>query len=134
MVLTKSKFHGKLAMKLVLLGAGASLLLTPLGFQPPRIEALQINPDSVECQEGFSAETQRYYVSICYNRNGSFYVGRAKNGSGSIVLPVSSVKRGIYVARNGRYTYTLNENTRQLIITLPNGRRSIERVIRIIDS
>lgn len=127
-----AKLNSKPVIKLALVGAGAILISIPSFFQPAKADALR--PIPIDCQEGFGAETTNYYVNICVNKNGYFYVGRAKNGLGRIVLPLSYIRNGLYVARNGQYTYTLNENKRQLIITLPNGRRSIEQIIRIIDS
>ena len=132
MTLAKTKSNGTKEIKLALVCAGSFLLSIPQVFQPPKAEAIE--PIPIDCRESFGAETPNYYVNICYNKNGSFYVGRAKDGSGSVVLPASYRRIGIYVATNGQHTYTLDENNHQLIITLPNGQRSIEQIIRIIDS
>lgn len=132
MTLAKTKLNGKKAINLALVGAGAFFISLHSVFQAPKAEAIE--PIPIDCREGFGAETPNYYVNICYNKNGSFYVGRAKDGSGSVVLPASYRRIGIYVATKDQNTYTLDENNRQLIITLPNGQRSIEKIIRIIDS
>ncbi|MBD1896707.1 hypothetical protein [Coleofasciculus sp. FACHB-129] len=145
MASVKLGLNGKQALKLALANAGALLFLAPTvqaaeltksasGASDRPIQIAASNDCINDIAEGFSVETTNHYVGICYTRKGTFYVGRAKNGKGSILLPVSSPKRNVYVAKNGRYTYTLNLNTNQLIITLPNGRRSIERVVKIIDS
>lgn len=142
----------KQALKMMLVGVGALLFLTPsvkaaqttasdsgvygdlASRDRPILLAAAPNDCLNDIAEGFSVETRNYYAGICYTGNGTYYVGRSKNGNGSILLRVSSPRRNVYVARNGRYTYTLDMNRNQLTIALPNGRRVVERVIQVIDS
>ncbi|MFH7029907.1 MAG: hypothetical protein ACHBN1_32230 [Heteroscytonema crispum UTEX LB 1556] len=133
-------------LKLGLLSAGALLCLIPLLSLPSIAEAaarpqttlqLAARNDCVNgISEGFSVETTNHYVGICYTNKGSFYVGHVKKGNArSILLPVSYNKaKDIYVAQNGKYTYTLDMKNNLLVIKLPNGRLSTEKVIRVIDS
>ncbi|MCL1472850.1 hypothetical protein [Argonema antarcticum] len=136
----------KQVLKIMLVGVGALLFLTPSAkagqitasdsgvYGESILLAAAPNDCLNDIAEGFSVETRNYYAGICYTGNGTYYVGRSKNGNGSILLRVSSPRRNVYVARNGRYTYTLDMNRNQLTIALPNGRRIVERVIRVIDS
>ena len=136
----------KQALKMMVLGVGTLLFLASSAkagqitasdsgvYGRSILLAAAPNDCLNDIAEGFSVETRNYYAGICYTGNGTYYVGRSKNGNGSILLRVSSPRRNVYVARNGRYTYTLDMNRNQLTIALPNGRRVVERVIRVIDS
>ncbi|MBD2185308.1 hypothetical protein [Aerosakkonema funiforme] len=147
MAFANSKFNSKQALKVMLVGVGALLFLNPSakaaqlgasdsGVYGDRAMVLAAAPNDClnDIAEGFTAETRNYYAGICYTGNGTYYVGHSKNGNGSILLRVSSPRRNVYVARNGRYTYTLDMNRNQLTIKLPNGRQIVEKVIRVIDS
>lgn len=145
MTATKPQFNFK-KVSFALASVSALLLMTPAVKATESPINQSVSPETTTFQiaqsnrclsdlgEGFTAVTRNFNVGICYTQNGAYYVGRSRTGTGSLLLPLSSQRGNVYVARNGRYTYTLNMNSRQLIITLPNGRRSIEPVIRVIDS
>jgi hypothetical protein len=144
----------KKVVKLTLAGVGAFLCLIPpanatqtpqnafnltqtdvsSGVKDKPLRLAAANNCLNDIAEGFSVETRNYFIGICYTQSGTFYVGHSKNGKNHILLPIFSQNGNIYVARNGRYTYTLDMNKKQLIIKLPNGKRSIEGVIKVIDS
>ncbi len=139
----KFNFKGFSAFKLALLGTGACLLLTPQIFTPLTANAMPTsgsNQGAVsnnclnDVGDGFSVETTYHIVGICYNMNGAFYVSYAKDGSGSIILPLTDRSGNVYVANNNGYTYILDMNKQELIIKSPNGNRYSERVKRVIDS
>lgn len=147
MMFGKEKINGKQSLKIMLASLGALLFLTPAAKaeqigannasvygETPIIIAAAPNDCLNDIAEGFSVETRNYFVGICYTRNGAYYVGRSKNGNGRILLRLSSSRNKVYVARSGRYTYTLDMNAYQLRIGLPNGRRITERVIKVYDS
>jgi len=114
---------------------------TIIGFTPVLIlpAYAQTNPIPVEitrridCGRGFAVETNSYVVSICSNTDGFSYVGEAKDGSGYINLNVISANNQTYVSRKAGFTYTLNMNEKQLIITTPNGESYAEPIIRVIN-
>lgn len=156
MAFAKPILNAKQIFKLALVGVGAVLCFTPevkaaqittgasgvdqqsasatLTKQQPKLLAAASNACLYDIAEGFSVETRNYYVGICYTNNGTYYVGHSKNGNANILLRAYSPRRNVYVAKNNLHTYTLDLNRNQLIIKLPNGKRSVERVIRVIDS
>lgn len=144
-----SQFNGKQALKMALVSLGTLLFFTSsakaaeitananeTGIYGNETILIAAAPNDClrDIREGFSVETRNYYAGICYTRNGTYYVGHSKNGNGSILLRLSSSRNNVYVARNGRYTYTLDMNRNQLTIGLPNGRRVTERVLHVYDS
>ena|GEM_PF-3697501 len=78
----------------------------------------------------YIAETKNYKLLICsdYSGNPAFYIGNAKNGSGSITLPLQSYRNNQFVAVNGNTPYTLSQN----LLLVTRGRKTItrERIIR----
>ncbi|HEY9849065.1 MAG TPA: hypothetical protein V6D28_06385 [Leptolyngbyaceae cyanobacterium] len=128
MKLTLKNFNKQAAFKLALAGMTAFLSLAPV---------LQVSAASPPCptrnsRKIYFGESANYDVSICSAENNpnrpKYYVGSSKNGRGGITLPLSSYRGIVFTARNGRYTYTLNGSRGQLIVQLPNGRRSVERL------
>lgn len=122
------KFNKKAALNLALVGIGAFISLAPM---------LNANAAAPPCPTRNSrplyyGESANYEVSICSaenNRNTpKYYVGTSKNRRGGITLPLSSYRGIIFTARNGRYTYTVNGSRGQLVVQLPNGRRTVERM------
>lgn len=88
-----------------------------------------------ETQSTFvQAETRSFFVYICGGDNPGSYIGVAKNGNGSITLPLQSYnprggpKASQFVAVNDNTRYILTRN--ELIVI--QGRRTIvsERVLR----
>jgi hypothetical protein len=126
---TKLKFNKKSALSLALVSIGTLLCLTPA----LKATASAPNCPSRNSRPLYYAESANYEVSICSAENNQnrprYYVAAAKNGSGGITLPLASYENVIFRARNGRYTYTLNGTNGQLIVQLPNGRRSVERLV-----
>ena len=126
MQLLLQKFNSKTALKLALVGIGAFLSFAPAS------EAQAATPPcpTRSSRPLYFAESGNFNVSICSaenNRNTpKYYVATSKNGRGGITLPLSSYRGIVFTARNGRYTYTVNGSRGQLVVQLPNGRRSVE--------
>ncbi|MBD1879090.1 hypothetical protein [Coleofasciculus sp. FACHB-T130] len=159
MVFTKPEFNCKQALKLALAGTGALLFLAPsvgavqlteksaekVAFtsQQPASQTLstshsmELAQTEVGCHRDEStfvaAETKNYLVYICGGDNPHTYVGYAKNGRGGITVPLTSYNRNVFTAKNGPYTYTVDMSKSQLVIKLPNGRRSIEKLINSLE-
>jgi hypothetical protein len=154
----KSEFNRKQALKLALAGTGALLFLAPsvgaveltgksagiVAFtsQQPASKistshSIQLAQAEVGCSSNEStfvaAETKNYLVYICGGDNPHTYVGYAKNGRGGITVPLTSYNRKVFTAKNGLYTYTVDMSKSQLVIKLPNGRRSIEKLINSLE-
>lgn len=128
---TLPRFNPEQLIKLILVGAGTSLFLFPSTFSPPPAKTQPI-PVSIRCVEGFTAETKSYYVSICHNRSGSFYVGLAKDGSDSFAVPITAGDDdGVYTARHEQSTYKLDMNKQEFTITRANGKQWVESVQRV---
>lgn len=128
MKLTLKRLNNQGALKLALAGMTAFLSLAPV---------LPVSAASPPCptrnsRKIYFGESANYEVSICSAENNpnrpKYYVGSSKRGRGGISLPLSSYRGIIFTARNGRYSYTLNGSSGQLIVQLPNGRRSVERL------
>lgn len=73
--------------------------------------------------------TKKYKVTICGTRTGTptHYLADSKNGSGGTFLPLNSYTSTQFVARNGKYTYTLiiyegGNGSGKLIIKAPGKR------------
>jgi hypothetical protein len=64
-----------------------------------------------------SAETDNFLLYICGIKNPTNYVGIAKNGGASTILPLMGGHKDQFVAKNGSYTYTLNST----LLTVANG-------------
>lgn len=77
-------------------------------------------------------ETKKYKVTIC-GQDGipTYYIADSKNGYGGIILPIDSYTSTQFVARNGKYTYTLiiyegGNGAGKLIIKVPGKRPQIQ--------
>jgi hypothetical protein len=79
--------------------------------------------------------TKNYKVTICGTRTGgtpTHYLADSKNGSGNIFVPLSSYTESRFVARNGKYTYTVvidkgGNGSGRLIIKVPGKRPQIQK-------
>lgn len=76
-------------------------------------------PENSGGSQFVSAETKSFLVYICGGDEPNTYVGIAKNGSGSIALPLNSYTRVRFVAVNANTRYTL---TRTELTVIQNGR------------
>jgi hypothetical protein len=78
---------------------------------------------SSNCQEAdrtfVTAETNNFFLFICGKNKPTYYIGTAKNNSGSIRLPISSSGTKKYTIKNGNAAYTL---TPQNLTITQNGR------------
>lgn len=78
---------------------------------------------SSNCQEAdrtfVTAETNNFFLFICGKNKPTYYIGTAKNNSGSIRLPISSASTKKYTIKNGTAAYTL---TPQNLTITQNGR------------
>ncbi len=78
---------------------------------------------SSNCQEAdqtfVTAETNNFFLFICGKNKPTYYIGTAKNNSGSIRLPISSTGTKKYTVKNGNASYTL---TPQNLTITQNGR------------
>jgi LCCL domain len=78
---------------------------------------------SSNCQEAdrtfVAAETNNFFLFICGKNKPTYYIGTAKNNSGSIRLPISSTGTKKYTVKNGNASYTL---TPQNLTITQNGR------------
>ena len=86
---------------------------------------------------GLQGETATYKVIICSDKKGrpTHYLGKKKTNGSSILIPLTNFNdfdgsSSKYVARNGKFTYTLilSENS-QLIIKSPGKKPKIEAFI-----
>jgi hypothetical protein len=78
-----------------------------------------------------AGETETYKVVICAgtgNRGPSHYLGENKNNGSSILLPLTSYDSdlGKYVARNGKFTYTLMDYK---LIIKARGKKTINEAL-----
>lgn len=122
------KFNPFLSLKIALASVTAFAVLAP---------AFQASAAAPPCptrnsQHIYFGESGNYDVAICSAENRpnvpKYYVGVSKNGRGGITLPLSSYRGTVFTARNGSYTYTLNGSRGQLVVRLPNGRSTVERL------
>lgn len=149
MTLAKPGLNYKQALKVVTVGAGVFLFLAPC------VKAVELSKNDTNTAEALSlrsnsstlaavqicsserrwatAETKHYKVYICGKRTPAEYIGVAKDGSGNISLPISSYTDDVYTAKKNGHTYILDMKKLQLVITLPNGKHSIEKVIHTQD-
>jgi LCCL domain len=78
---------------------------------------------SSNCQEAdrtfVTAETNNFFLFICGKNKPTYYIGTAKNNSGSIRLPISSSSTKKYTIKNGNAAYTL---TPQNLTITQNGK------------
>ncbi len=85
------------------------------------------NNNSGTCPNGESlvtkAESRNFYLYICGDSQPTHYIGKAKDGGNSIVLPLSSYGNGKYVAKNGNVSYIL---TREFLIVTENGKAIVK--------
>jgi LCCL domain len=78
---------------------------------------------SSNCQEAdrtfVTAETNNFFLFICGKNKPTYYIGTAKDNSGSIRLPISSTGTKKYTIKNGNAAYIL---TPQNLTITQNGR------------
>jgi hypothetical protein len=75
-------------------------------------------------------DTVNYKVKICGNRSTgvpTHYFAKSKKNGSSIFLRLSSYVPGIFVARNGKYTYVLDVKAKTLTTHIPQQRPRVER-------
>jgi hypothetical protein len=71
--------------------------------------------------------TETYKVVICRSeRSPTHYLGENKITGSSILLPLTSFNDSTFVARNGKYTYTLiiSENSPSRLIIKARGKKA----------
>ncbi|MHC5769368.1 MAG: hypothetical protein ACYTXI_27880 [Nostoc sp.] len=74
--------------------------------------------------------TRNHTVTICGQRSTgipTYYLADTKKNGGSIFLPLSSYTETQFVARNGRYIYTLDIKKNTLTIKVPRQRLHVEQ-------
>jgi hypothetical protein len=78
---------------------------------------------SSTCEDGektfLAGETNNFDIAICGKNKPTHYVGKAKQGGGSIKLPLSKASQDRYVAKNGNVNYVV---TPKYLSIVQNGR------------
>jgi LCCL domain len=88
--------------------------------EPPTDNVANTSSNCQEADQTFvTAETNNFFLFICGKNKPTYYIGTAKNNSGSIRLPISSTGTKKYTIKNGKASYTL---TPQNLTITQNGR------------
>jgi LCCL domain len=88
--------------------------------EPPTDNVANTSSNCQEADRTFvTAETNNFFLFICGKNKPTYYIGTAKNNSGSIRLPISSTGTKKYTIKNGNASYTL---TPQNLTITQNGR------------
>jgi LCCL domain len=78
---------------------------------------------SSTCDDGektfLAAETNNFDIAICGKNKPTHYVGKSKQGGGSIKLPLSKASQDRYIAKNGNVNYIV---TPKYLTIVQNGR------------
>ncbi|MBD1942495.1 hypothetical protein H6F50_09025 [Coleofasciculus sp. FACHB-712] len=114
----------------------ALLLLFPalLGGIKANAQPIDGNICPGESQVHRMARSRNFFLYVCAEENQpTYYVGTAKNGSGTIILPLSSVKGEVYTARNKGHVYVLDFDRQRLTIIFPSGRKVVQSVEQVYD-
>jgi hypothetical protein len=143
-------FQNKYAFQVTVGTASALLFLIPplsatqikhseLDFSQKSAPVTLSEPESIlltqmDCSGyvAYDIETSTHNIGVCqFNKNNGIYKAVSKNSNRTLVLNSRSRSKGVFVASNRGYTYTINLHRRQFTIRFPNGKRTVQRILRV---
>jgi hypothetical protein len=131
----KSNSYGSYGGSFLFVSAGGdgSVSETPIESNTTDTASNSTSNFSSTCPDGektfLAAETINFDIAICGKNKPTHYVGKSKQGGGSIKLPLSKASKDRYIAKNGNVNYVI---TPKYLTIVQNGRTIQEDDLTIL--